>query len=80
MDTELMMTQVENDFNELSKQYDTAAEGELDFALGAPKAITTKLHVQNAVQLRNMAKFYRYLASRSLDLIESYEEEVNDDH
>lgn len=74
MDTELMMIQMENDFNELAEQYDGAAENELLFALGAPDAESTKLHTQNVVQNREMAKFYRYLATRTLDLIESFEE------
>ena len=74
MDTELMMIQMENDFNELAEQYDGAAENELLFALGAPDAEATKLHTQNVVQNREMAKFYRYLATRTLDLIESFEE------
>jgi len=75
MDTELMMIQMENDFNELAEQYDGAAENELLFALGAPDAEATKLHTQNVVQNREMAKFYRYLATRALDLIESFQED-----
>ena len=75
MDTELMMIQMENDFNELAEQYDGAAENELLYALGAPTAETTKMHTQNVMQNREMAKFYRYLATRALDLIESFEEE-----
>ena len=75
MDTELMMIQMEHDFNELAEQYDGAAENELMFALGAPTEEATKMHTQNVVQNREMAKFYRYLATRALDLIESYEEE-----
>jgi uncharacterized membrane protein len=75
MDTELMMIQMENDFNELAEQYDGAAENELLFALGAPDAEATKLHTQNVVQNREMAKFYRYLATRALDLIETFQEE-----
>jgi uncharacterized membrane protein len=75
MDTELMMIQMEHDFNELAEQYDGAAENELMFALGAPDAESAKMHAQNVVQNREMAKFYRYLATRALDLIESFEEE-----
>ena len=75
LDMELMRIQMEQDFNELAEQYDGAAENELMFALGAPDAESTKLHTQNVAQNREMAKFYRYLATRSLDLIESFEEE-----
>lgn len=75
MDMELTKIQMENDFNELAEQYEGAAENELMFALGAPDAEFTKMHTQNVVQNHEMAKFYRYLASRALDLIESYEED-----
>jgi hypothetical protein len=75
MDSELMMIQIEQDCNELAEQYDGAAENELLFALGAPDAESTKMHTQNVVQNREMAKFYRYLASRALDLVESFEED-----
>lgn len=75
MDTELMMIQMKQDFEELAEQYDGAAENELLFALGAPDAESTKMHAQNVVQNREMAKFYRYLATRALDLIESFEED-----
>ena len=75
MDTELMMIQMELDFYELAEQYDGAADNELMFALGAPTAEATKMHTQNVVQNRKMAKFYRYLATRALDLIESFEED-----
>lgn len=75
MDTELMMIQIEQDFNELAEQYDGAAENELMFALGAPDAESTKMHTQNVAQNREMAKLYRYLATRALDLVESFEED-----
>lgn len=75
MDTELMMIQMEQDCNELAEQYDGAAENELLWALGAPDAETTKMHTQNVVQNREMAKFYRYLATHALGLIEGYMEE-----
>ena len=77
MDIELQQIQLENDLKELAEQYDGAADNELLFALGAPDAEATKLHTQNVVQNREMAKFYRYLATRALDLIESYEEEAD---
>ena len=75
MDMELTKIQMTQDFEELAEQYDGAAENELMFALGAPDAESTKMHTQNVVQNREMAKFYRYLATRALDLIESFEEE-----
>lgn len=75
MDMELMQIQMKQDFEELAEQYDGAADNELMFALGAPTAEATKMHAENAVQNREMAKFYRYLAGRALDLVESFEED-----
>lgn len=74
MDTELMMIQMEQDFNELAEQYDGAAENESIWASGAKTREMIEMHLQNAAQNREMAKFYRYLAGRALDLVESFEE------
>lgn len=75
MDTELMQIQMEQDFAELAEQYEGAADNELIWALGAPTAEATKMHTQNVVHCRDMAKMYRYLASRTSDLVESFDEE-----
>lgn len=75
MDTELMQIQMEQDFAELAEQYEGAADNELLWALGAPDAETTKMHTQNVVHCRDMAKMYRYLASRTSDLVESFDED-----
>lgn len=75
MDTELMQIQMEQDFEELAEQYEGAADNELIWALGAPDAETTKMHTQNVVHCRDMAKMYRYLASRTSDLVEYFGED-----
>lgn len=75
MDTELMQIQMEQDFAELAEQYEGAADNELIWALGAPTAEATKMHTQNVVHCRDMAKMYRYLASRTSDLVESFDED-----
>ncbi len=75
MDMELMQIQMEQDFAELAEQYDGAADNELIWALGAPDAETTKMHTLNVVHCRDMAKMYRYLASRTSDLVESFDED-----
>ena len=64
MDMELMQIQMKQDFEELAEQYDGAADNELIWALGAPDAETTKMHTQNAVHCRDMAKMYRELAAK----------------
>ena len=75
MDLEMMRIQIAHDFEELAEQYDGAADNEQIFALGAPTMEATKMHLMNVVQNREMAKFYRYLATRPLDLIECFEED-----
>ena len=75
MDIELMMIQVNQDFNELAEQYAGAASNERLWAKGAPDAETARMHEENAIHNHTMALFYGYLASRALDLIESFEED-----
>lgn len=75
MDKELTMIQIDQDMNELAEQYDSAAVNESIWASGAHTHEQIDMHLQNAEHNRQMAKFYRYLASRALDLIESYEED-----
>lgn len=64
MDMELMQIQMKQDFEELAEQYEGAADNELLWALGAPDAETTKMHTQNVVHCRDMAKMYRELAAK----------------
>ena len=75
MDMELMQIQMEQDFEELAEQYDGAAENESIWASGAKTREMIEMHLQNAAQNRELAKFYRYLAGRALDLVESFEED-----
>lgn len=75
MDMELMQIQMKQDFEELAEQYDGAAENESIWASGAKTREMIEMHLQNAAQNREMAKFYRYLAGRALDLVESFEED-----
>jgi hypothetical protein len=73
MDTELMMIQINQDLTELAEQYFGAASNERLWAKGAPDKETAELHEQNAIQNHSMGLFYNYLATRALDLVESYE-------
>jgi hypothetical protein len=75
MDRELMMIQIKQDMEELAEQYFGAASNERLWAKGAPDAEQTQMHEQNAIHNHTMALFYGYLASRALDLVESYEED-----
>lgn len=75
MDTELMMIQINQDLHELAEEYAVAASNERLWAKGSPDTETAAMHEQNADHAHTMSLFYGYLASRALDLIESYEEE-----
>ena len=75
MDMELMQIQMGQDFEELAEQYDGAASNERLWAKGAEDPDTAEMHEKNAEHAAGMAKFYRYLATRTLDLAESFEEE-----
>ena len=75
MDTELMLTQINQDMRELADQYFGAASNERLWAKGANDSETTQMHEQNAIHNHTMGLFYQYLASRALDLVESYEDE-----
>ncbi len=76
MDTEMMMIQMEQDFQELAEQYDSAADNELQWALGAPDAEQTRMHTENVAQNREMAKMYRRMAEHALDILNKYGEGV----
>ena len=75
MDTDLIIEQIENDLNALAEEQLVAASNERLWAKGADDSEEAELHEQNADHYRRMSDFYRYLASRALDLIESYMEE-----
>ena len=75
MTTESLMNQMELDFESLAKEHEDTASNERLWAKGAPDPETAKMHEQNAEQNHKMGLFYGYLASRALDLIESFEEE-----
>lgn len=75
MDTELMMIQINQDMHELAEQYFSAASNERLWAKGAEDSEAVQMHEQNAEHNHTMGLFYSYLASRALDLIESYEED-----
>ena len=75
MDIELTTIQITQDMEELAEQYEVAASNERLWAKGSPDAETAQMHEENAEHASEMAKFYRYLATRALDLIETFQEE-----
>jgi hypothetical protein len=75
MDMELMTIQINQDFSELAEEYLVAASNERLWAKGSDTDEEIQMHEQNAEHNHRMGLFYSYLASRALDLIESFDEE-----
>ena len=75
MNTDLIIEQIETDLNALAEEQLVAASNERLWAKGADNSEEAELHEQNADHYCRMSDFYRYVASRALDLIESYMEE-----
>jgi hypothetical protein len=75
MDYELFEIQIVQDLSELAEQYDGAADNELLWSLGAPDAESAKLHAQNVVQNREMAKMYRNMAKYPRALFKLFAED-----
>ena len=75
MDLELALIQLKQDMEELAEQYDSAASNERLWAKGSPDSETAQMHEKNAEHNSDMAELYRSLAGKSLDLIDSFQEE-----
>lgn len=74
MDYELATIQITQDMEELAKQYEGAADNEYLWALGASDAEQTRLHTQNMMQNREMAKMYHRMVKYPAALLKLFEE------
>ena len=55
MDTEMLLNQMEQDFEEIAKEHEVAASNERLWAKGAPDSETTQMHTENAEELSDFA-------------------------
>lgn len=76
MDTEIMIAQMEQDFEAMAKDHDIAVENEYIWSLGAPDADTTKMHIENMERHKHMARMYRRMKENCLAFIETYEDDA----
>ena len=76
MDYEMIMNQMEQDFEELAKEHDVAADNEYLWALGAKDAEQTKMHTENMEQHRLLARMYRRMKDDSLAFVETYDDDA----
>ena len=77
MDTEMLLNQMEQDFENIAKDHDCAAENEYIWSLGAPDAEQTKMHIENMEQHRHLARMFRRMKDHCLAFIETYEDDSN---
>ena len=77
MDTEMIINQMELDFESMAKEHDSAAENEYIWALGAPDAETTRMHTENMEQHKLIARMYRRMKDHCLAFVEAYDDDAN---
>ena len=77
MDTEMLLAQMEHDFENLAKEHDGAADNEYIWALGAPDAETTKMHTENMERHRLLARMYRRMKDDCLAFVETYDDDAD---
>lgn len=77
MDTEMLINQMEQDFENLAEEHDAAAENERIWALGAPDDEQAEMHTQNMEQHKHLARMYRRMKNHCLGFIETYEDDSN---
>ena len=77
MDTEMLINQMEQDFEELAKDHETTAENERIWALGAPDAEQAEMHTQNMEQHKLLARMYRRMKDDCLAFVETYDDDAH---
>ena len=77
MNTEMLLAQMEQDFENLAKEHDGAADNEYIWALGASDAETTKMHTENMEQHRLLARMYRRMKDDCLAFVETYDDDAD---
>ena len=75
MDFETIYIQMEQDLEELAKEYETSAENERLWALGSKDDQTYGMHSANMEQFKLMARMYRRMKEDILSFIETYDDE-----
>lgn len=78
METEMLINQIELDFEALAEEHDGTADNEYLWSLGAADEVTTKMHVDNMELHRLLARMYRRMKEDALAFIETYDDDVED--
>jgi hypothetical protein len=77
MDTETLINQMEQAFENIAKEHDAAADNEYIWSLGAPDAEQTKMHIENMEQHKLLARMYRRMKDDCLAFVETYDDANN---
>lgn len=77
MDTEMLMNQMERDFETLAKEHGGAADNETIWADGSSFPYIEEMHRANAEQHRLLARMYRRMKEDCLAFVETYEDDAN---
>ena len=75
--TEMLLNQMEQDFEELAKEHDAAAENETIWADGTSYPHIEQMHRDNAKFHRLLARMYRRMKDDAIEFIATYEDYEN---
>ena len=74
MTTEMLMNQMEQDFETLAQEHEVAASNERLWAKGSSDAETAAMHEENAAGHLLLARMYRRMKGDTLAFVETYED------
>ena len=77
MDTETLLNQMEQDFEELAKEHEVAASNERLWAKGSDDSETARMHEENAEGHLLLARMYRRMKNDTLAFVETYEDDAD---
>lgn len=77
MDTETLLNQMEQDFENLAKEHEVAASNERLWAKGADDSDTAQMHEANAEGHLLLARMYRRMIGDTLAFVETYEDDAD---
>ena len=76
MDTEMIMNQMELDFEELANKHEAEADTEQEWALATSYPFITEMHEEKAEQHRLLARMYRRMKDDCLAFVETYDDDA----
>jgi hypothetical protein len=77
MDTETLLTQMEQDFESLVEEHEAAASNERLWAKGANDSETARMHEENAEGHLLLVRMYRRMKSDTLAFVETYDDDAD---